>query len=141
MRRFGVSLCGYTVTSHDVAGTWRSFLKMFSAITPSENVQRHNAGATGTAADRAAPPAIMIDPPRPDAVPARSGRTDIMPAAALGIVRPFPIAANAIRPKKLTAGKECARRRTSRRFDVHGPLSQEICLLFYRTKRTSAPYR
>ena len=55
------------------------------------------------AADRAAPPAIMIDPPRPDAVPARSGRTDIMPAAALGIVRPFPIAANAIRPKKLTA--------------------------------------
>ena len=55
------------------------------------------------AADKAAPPAIMIDPPRPDAVPARCGRTDIMPAVALGMVRPFPTPANDIKPKKLIA--------------------------------------
>ena len=54
-------------------------------------------------ADRAAPPAIRIDPPSPDAVPANFGRTDIIPAAAFGIVRPFPMAAIDIRPKKLLA--------------------------------------
>ena len=41
-------------------------------------------------ADSAAPPPIMIAPPRPEAVPARCGRTESKPADAMGITRPNP---------------------------------------------------
>ena len=51
-------------------------------------------------ADNAAPPPIIIALPNPDAVPARCGRTDSMPAVALGIVRPLPRPTKYIKPKK-----------------------------------------
>ena len=55
------------------------------------------------AADKAAPPPIMIALPSPDAAPARCGRTDSMPAVALGMVIPLPKPTKVIKPKKLVA--------------------------------------
>ena len=52
--------------------------------------------------DRAAPPPIMMAPPKPLAVPARCGRTDNMPAVAFGITRPLPKPTKVIKPKKLS---------------------------------------
>ena len=49
-------------------------------------------------AESAAPPPIIIDPPRPEALPARWGRTERMPAFELGIVRPFPSPTKKIEP-------------------------------------------
>ena len=52
--------------------------------------------------DNKAPNAIIIDPPSPDAAPARFGFTDSMPAVAFGIQIPFPIPTNAIKPKNVS---------------------------------------
>ena len=54
--------------------------------------------------DSAAPPAIEIDPPKPDAAPAKYGRTDNIPAVAFGIHNPLlkPIKIiNPIKPSTL----------------------------------------
>ena len=45
----------------------------------------------------------MIAPPRPLAEPARCGRTDSMPAVALGIDIPLPRPTKNMKPKKLAA--------------------------------------
>src|SRR6056297_2453847 len=52
-------------------------------------------------ADRPAPPPSMIAPPKPDAVPARWGRTDSMPAVAFGMVMPLPRPTKVMKPKKV----------------------------------------
>ena len=53
--------------------------------------------------DNAAPPPIRMAPPSPDAVPARCGRTDNMPAVALGITMPLPIPTKVQNPKNSIA--------------------------------------
>jgi len=52
-------------------------------------------------AERAAPPPISIAPPSPEAVPARFGRTDSIPAVALGRTIPLPRPTKTMKPKKL----------------------------------------
>ena len=53
--------------------------------------------------DRIAPMPINIAPPRPEAVPARCGRTESMPDVALGIVNPFPMPTKVMKPKNVMA--------------------------------------
>jgi len=52
-------------------------------------------------AESAAPLPIIIAPPRPDAVPAKCGRTDNSPAVAFGITSPLPRPTNVIIPKNV----------------------------------------
>ena len=52
-------------------------------------------------AESAAPPPIMIAPERPEAVPARCGRTDSAPAVALGMVMPLPRPTKVMKPKNV----------------------------------------
>ena len=54
-------------------------------------------------ADKAAPPAIIMALPRPEAAPARSGRMASMPAVALGMLNPLPNPTKVMKPKKLIA--------------------------------------
>ena len=58
---------------------------------------------------RPAPPPIMIAPPKPDAVPARCGRTDSRPAVALGMDSPFPNPTSVIMPKNASGDPKPAR--------------------------------
>ena len=48
----------------------------------------------------AAPPAVLIVPPIPDADPAKCGRTDIIPAVAFGKTIPLPRPMKQTQPKK-----------------------------------------
>ena len=52
-------------------------------------------------ADKAAPPAIIMALPSPEAAPARSGRMASIPAVALGILNPLPNPTKVMKPKKL----------------------------------------
>ena len=52
--------------------------------------------------ERTAPPAIEMDPPKPEAAPAKCGRTDSIQAVALGIHNPLPKPTKTIKPKKLS---------------------------------------
>ena len=52
--------------------------------------------------ERAAPPVIEMDPPKPEAAPARCGRTDSIPAVAFGIHNPLPRPTKIIKLKKLS---------------------------------------
>ena len=54
-------------------------------------------------AESAAPPPIIIALPRPDAVPARRGKIDNIPAVAFGMVIPLPSPTKDIKPKKVSA--------------------------------------
>src|SRR4028119_1722527 len=49
--------------------------------------------------DSTAPPAVMIAPDSPEAVPARSGRTEMEPAIEFGSVIPFPRPSAVQKPK------------------------------------------
>ena len=40
--------------------------------------------------ERPAPPAIIVADPRPEAVPAKCGLTESIPALALGMTKPLP---------------------------------------------------
>jgi hypothetical protein len=52
--------------------------------------------------ERPAPPAIEMDPPKPEAAPAKCGRMDNIPAVAFGIHNPLPKPTKTIKPKKLS---------------------------------------
>jgi hypothetical protein len=53
--------------------------------------------------ERPAPPAIDIEPPKPEAAPAKWGRTDNIPAVAFGRHNPLPKPTKIKQPKKLIA--------------------------------------
>ena len=51
----------------------------------------------------------MIEPPSPDADPARSGRTESIPALAFGSATPLPNPMLIVSPKKTTGPDRCSR--------------------------------
>ena len=65
--------------------------------------------------DSAAPPPIIMAPPRPLAVPARCGRTDNIPEVALGKTSPFPSPTKIKNPKKTSGWCKPKAWRTVRR--------------------------